>query len=189
MIDTNRNIGSSRFQLVREFTANITASLKIHSPKSLVGVITVERYVSLRFNILRHKSLTTLLPAIYQLYYNGYYSRWFRPPPTNTDRALRFLLSEARQGGRLRLRNPTRNVAIVITYGRHYDSSSLRSAASALHAANIYDVYAVGISSNGKSQLRSIASDPSFVFSTSYLNSNTAQKLERDVVKKLCSSK
>ena len=184
MIDTSRYIGSSRFQLVRELTANITTSFKLNSPESLVGIITFDYFVRLRFDILKHKNLSTLFPAINPgLPYN-------RGSRSYSANALSYLLSGARQGGILRLRNETPNVAIVITYGRSSNGfSSLRSAATALHAANIFDVYAVGIGSNSISELRLIASDPSFVFSTSYLNSNTTQQLQRDVIEQLCFSK
>ena len=184
VIDTNRYIGYSRFQQIRELTANITTSLKLNSPESLVGIITFDYFVRFQFDILRHKNLPTLLPAINPgLRYN-------RGSRSYSANALRYLLSGARQGGILRLRNETPNVAIVITYGRSSNSfSSLRSATTALHAANIFDVYAVGIGSNSLSELRLIASDPSFVFFTRSYSTLTAQQLKRDVVEHLCSSK
>ena len=39
VIDTSGSIGSTRFQLIREFTANITTELIRNSPRSAVGVI------------------------------------------------------------------------------------------------------------------------------------------------------
>ena len=103
------------------------------------------------------------------------------------------------ENGLLQLRNETSKVAIVITYNNNMDygyendyyyygsSISLQSAANSLHVANIYDVYAVGIGSNNNYELQSIASDPSFVFSTYSLNDFTAQQLMEDVVEYLCS--
>ena len=185
MIDTSSSIGFSRFQLVRELTENIITSIRVNAPETLVGLITYDNFVRLRFNILRHTDLTTLLPAINP---GLPYTRGFS---TNTGSALNFLLSGGKQGGSLRLRRETSNVAIVITDGGSSSFSSLRSlrsAASSLHAANIFDVYAVGIGGNIFSELRLIASDPSFVFSTSFLTSFTAQQLEEDVIDQLCSS-
>ena len=181
VIDTNRNIGFSRFQAVREVTENIITSLKVNSPESLVGVITFDYFARLQFNISRHTDLATLLPAINPgLPYNRGFS-------SDTGRALDFLLSGGRQGGFLRLRNETSNIAIVITGGR-FSFSFLRSAAASLHAANIFDVYAVGIGGHSFSDLQLIASDPSLVFSTSFLTSFTAQQLVKDVIEELCLS-
>jgi len=183
VIDTNENIGFSRFQIIRELTENVTTSLKVYSPESLVGVITFDSFARLQFNISRHTDLATLLPAINPgLPYNRGFS-------SNTGRALDFLLSGGRQGGFLRLRNETSNIAIVITGGISRSFSFLQSAALSLHAANIFDVYAVGIGGHSFSDLRLIASDPSLVFSTSFLNSFTAQQLVESITEELCSSK
>ena len=195
MIDTSRSIGYSRFQLVRELTENITASIKVNSPETLFGLITFDSYARLEFNITRHTDLSTLLPAINPglPYYGGY--------STNIADALDLLLSGSVENGFLQLRKETSKVAIVITdnnndynyyYYNYYDyysgsSSSLHSAANSLHAANIYDVYSVGIGNNNDYKLQLIASDPSFVFSTYYLNDFTAQQLMEDVIEHLCS--
>ena len=183
VIDTSSSIGFSRFQIVRELTENITTSLKVNSPESLVGIITFDNFAQLQFNISRHTDLTTLLPAINPgLPYN-------RGSRTTTGNALSFLLSGGRPGGFLRLRNETSKVAIVITDGISSSFSFLRSTAISLHAANIFDVYAVGIGSNSFSELQLIASDPSFVFSTTFLTSFTAERLVEEVIEELCSSK
>ena len=187
VIDTSRSIGSTRFQLVRELVENITTSLKVDSPETLFGLITFDRVARFRFNIFTHTSLNTLLPAINPGI--PYYTYFFGSYTTNTASALRLLLSGAAEGGYLRLRDKTSNVAIVITDGYSSSYSALRSAANLLHAENIFDVYAVGIGSNRLSELQFIASDPSLIFSTNSLNSLTAQQLEQNVIRKLCSSK
>ena len=182
VIDTSSSIGYSRFQLVRELTENITTSLKVNSPETLFGLITFDNYAQFQFNISNHTDLSTLLPAINPglPYYRGYY--------TNTASALSLLLSGSVEGGFLQLRDKTSKVAIVITDGYSSSYSSLRSAANSLHAANIFDVYAVGIGSNRFSELQLIASDPSFIFYT-YLNSLTVEQVEEDVIEQLCSGK
>ena len=194
VIDTSSSIGYYRFQLVRELTENITASIAANSPETLFGLITFDNYARLEFNITRHTDLSTLLPAINPglPYYRGY--------STNIANALDLLLYGSAEDGLLQLRNETSKVAIVIAdnsndyyyyyYNYYYgSSSSLQSAANSLHAANIYDVYAIGIGNNNYYDLQSIASDPSFVFSTYSLNDFTAQQLMEDVVEHLCSSK
>ena len=183
MIDTSSSIGSSRFQLVRELIGNITASFKITSPETLFGLITFDNFARFQFNITRHTDLSSLLLAINPglPYYRG--SR------TNTASALSYLLSRGTPGGFLQLRNKTSNVAIVITDGRSSSFLSLQSAANSLHVANIFDVYAVGIGSNSYSELQLIASDASFVFRTSFLNSFTSHQLMENVIEQLCSCK
>ena len=181
VIDTSSSIGSYRYQIVRELTDNITSSIAVNSPETLFGLITFDNYARFEFNITNHTDLSTLLPAINPglPYYGGY--------STDTASALRLLLSGSVENGILQLRNKTSKVAVVITDGYSSSFSSLQSAANSLHAANIYDVYAVGIGNNNYYELQLIASDPSFVFSTYYLNDFTAQQLSEDVVEHLCS--
>ena len=183
VVDTSSSIGFSRFQLVRELIENITIILKVNSPESLFGLITFDNFARFQFSILTHTDLSTLLPAINPglPYYRG--------SSTNTASALNLLLSGAREGGFLRLRNETSNIAIVITDGFSSSFSSLQSAANSLHAANIFDVYAIGIGNNIFSELQLISSDSSFLFSTSFLSSFAVQQLEQNVVTQLCFSK
>ena len=183
VIDTSSSIGSFRFQLVRELIENITINTKVNSPETLFGLITFDDYARLEFNISNHTDLSTLLPAINPgLPYYGGINR-------NTTSALSLLLSGSVQDGFLQLRDKTSNVAIVITDGYSSSFSSLRSAANSLHAANIFDVYAIGLGFHSYSVLRLIASDPSFIFSTYVYSNSTARRLVNDVNKQLCSSK
>ena len=186
VIDVKRyRFDYSRLELIRDLVENITTALKVASPETLFGLITYSRFSAYyQFNILTYTNLSTLLPAInlrLRILYSSSYS-------TNIPRAISLLLSGGREGGYLRLRNQTSNVAIVISDGYSSSSFSLRSAAASLHAANIYDVYAVGVGNHRFSDLRSIASDPSFIFST-YSFSTAAQQLGENVIRQLCSSK
>ena len=186
MIDTSINIGSYNFEHVRELTENITYNVKVNSRKTLFGLITFDNSSRLEFNVTRHTDLYTLLPAINPglPYYGGYSDGY---STANITGALNLLLSGSVEGGILQLRNETSKVAIVITNSYDSNFSSLQSAANSLHAANIYDVYAVGIGDHSSSQLRIIASDPSFVFST-YLR-YTSQPMVEDIVEQLCTGK
>jgi len=185
VVSTSRNIVFSKFKLVRELIENIIIILKVNSPESSFGLINVRFgiFAELQFGISTHAELNTLLPAINPglPYYRGF--------STNTADALNLLLSDARESGTLGLRRETSNIAIVITEGFSNSFSSLQSAANLLHAANIFDIYAIGIGSNSLNEIQLIASDPSFVFFTNFLNSSTAQQLEAHVIEMLCSSK
>ena len=182
VIDTSGSIGSSRFQLIREFTANITTELIRNSPQNAVGVILFASSAYIRFNLQTYTSLNSLLSAINRLPYNDGSS-------IDTDEALTLLLSTA-QNGALRLRSNSSKVAIVITDGRSSSSSATLSAAAALHASNIFDVYAVGVGGAYLPELEGIASSPEFVFFTSFFNSTSLQQIQDRILPKfLCACK
>jgi len=162
--------------------ANITINLKLNSPESSIGVILFNYYPRIQFNLEAHTSLTTLLAAINSgLPYSGGYS-------TDTAGALRLLLSSA-QDGPLGIRNETSNIAIVINGRQSNSQNSTQSAAAALHAANIFDVYAIGCGSADINELNIIASDPNFVYFTNFYNRFDIEKLQMNVIDQLCSCK
>ena len=183
LIDTFYNIGSYQFQMIREFVDNITISVKLNTPESSVGVILFDSYARILFNLEAHTSLSTLSPAINPgLPYNYYsYGR-------NTAAALNLLLSSA-QSGSLGIRNETSRIAIVITGGQSNSIYSTQSAAAALHAANIFDVYAIGYNSADINELNTIASDLDFVYFTNFYNRYDVEELLMSVTDQLCSCK
>ena len=181
VIDTSGSIGATHFQLIREFTANITTELIRNSPNSAVGVILFDANAHIEFNLQAYTSLSALLSAINNLPYND-------GGRTDTDEALTLLLSTA-QNGALGLRNDSSKVAIVITDGQSSSRSATLSAASSLHAANIFDVYAVGVDGADLTELRGIASSTEFVFFTSSFNNTGLKQLVDSILSQLCNSK
>ena len=182
LIDTSYTIGSYQFQMIRELVDNISISVKLSSPESSVGVILFDDSAHIQFNLEAHTSLSTLSPAINPgLPYNYGFGR-------NTAAALNLLLSSA-QNGSLGIRNETSNIAIVITGGRSESNYSTQSAAAALHAANLFDVYAIGYNSADINELNTIASDPSFVYYTNFYNRYEVEELQMNVTDQLCSCK
>ena len=183
VVDTS---GHESLEILRELIEDIIIYLKLSIPETLFGLITYDNVAQLEFNISKYTDLTTLLPAI------NLGLSYSHNDGTNTGNALRLLLSGSVEGGFLQLRENTSKVAIVITDGYLTDSSSLRSAASSLHAANIFDVYAIGINHDNIYYIRdlqSIANDQSFVFYTNFFHSVTAQQLRDDVIEELCYGK
>ena len=169
--------------MIREFVDNITINLVLSSPESSVGVILFDNYPRILFDLEAHTNLSTLSPAInpgLPYFFNGY-SR-------NTAAALNLLLSSA-QNGSLGIRNDTSHIAIVITGGRSNSNYSIQSAAAALHAANIFDVYAIGYNSADINELNTIASDPDFVYFTNFYNRYDIEELQMNVTDQLCSRK
>ena len=180
VIDTSGSIGPSRFQLIREFTANLTVELINSSPRSKVGVILFASNAHIHFNLQAYDNLNSLLSAINQLPYSG--------GGTDTAEALTLLLSTA-QNGAIGLRNDSSKVAIVITDGYSNNASATISAASALHASNIFDVFAVGVGGANLTELVGIASSPELVFFTTFFNSTGLQQLQDKIIRELCASK
>ena len=182
VMDTYYTIGVYQYQTIREFMGNITINLKLNSPENSVGIILFDTYARILFNLETYNSSPKLFQAINPglPYYYGY--------GRDTAAALRLLLSSA-QNGSLGIRNETSNIAIVITGGQSDDYYSTQSAAAALHAANIFDVYAIGYDSANIYELNTIASDPNFVYLTNFYNRLNATGLLSDVVQQLCSCK
>ena len=169
--------------MIREFVDNITINLKLNTPESSVGIILFNSYARILFNLESHANLSTLSPAInpgLPYFFNGY-SR-------NTAAALNLLLSSA-QNGSLGIRNETSHIAIVITGGRSNSNYSTQSAAAALHAANIFDVYAIGYNSADINELNTIASDPNFVYFSNFYDRYDVEELLMNVTDQLCSCK
>ena len=177
VIDESGSIGASRFQLIREFVRDISTELISRSPRSAVGVILFNGIARIQFNLRAHTSLFSLLSAIDQLPYNG--------GSTDTAEALRLLLSSA-QNGTLGLRNSSSNVAIVITDGFSNSRTATLSAAAALHASNVFDIYAIGVDGADLTELHAIASSPEFVFFTSSFTSFGLQQLQEGILQELC---
>ena len=182
LIDSSYYTGSYEFQMIRELVDNITISVKLNTPESSVGIILFDNYAHIEFNLEAHTNLSTLSPAINRLPYNSSsYS-------INTADALSLLLSSA-QNGALGIRNETSHIAIVITGGRSNSNYSTQFAAAALHAANIFDVYAIGYNSADINELNTIASDPNFVYYTNFYSRNDTKELGRNITDQLCSCK
>ena len=184
VIDASYDIGFHQFRNVMEFVDSIVINLKLNSPESLVGVILYNTFPYLLFNLEEYTNLSTLSPAINPgLPYNYFgYSR-------DTALALYYLLQRAR-GGSLGIRNETSKIAIVITGGQSdYQFFTIQSTAAALHAANIFDVYAIGYGNAEINELNTIASHPNFVHLTNFNKRHRIKELIRSVTTQLCSCK
>ena len=177
MIDTSGSVGAENFELIREFTANVTTELINEFPGSAVGVILFGSKAHIVFNLTAHTSLDSLLSAIRELPYNS--GRTF------TDIALTLLLKTA-QNGTLGLSKSSLNTAIVITDGESTNRSATISAANELHASNIFDVYSVGVGNADMAELQDIASSPELVFHTTFFNRSGLRQLKDELLPHLC---
>ena len=170
----------SSLSLVKDFLIRITTEVIHNSPKNSVGLISYNLHASIEFNLKAYMSLSELLSAINQLNY-GYGG-------TNTAEALQLLLSSA-QNGALGLRNNSSKIAIVITDGRSDNQAATISAAAALHASNIFDVYAVGVGRADVTELEGIASSLEFVFFTSSFDEDNVHQLQNRILPQLYNGK
>ena len=182
VIDTSRSIGGgNRFQLIRDFTANITTDLINNSLRSAVGVILFSTTANIEFNLTAHTNLSALKSAINSLNFS-------RGNPTNISKALR-LLSLTAQNGDLGLRNDSSKIAIVITDGQSGNMQGVSMAAMELHSLNLLDVYVVGIGMEHHRQLREIASSPELVFIANDITHDDLQPLKPEILKQLRTGK
>ena len=177
VIDTSGSIGADNFQLIRQFTANVTAELIRKFQNTEVGVILFDSSAHIEFNLQAYTSLNSILSAISRLPYTG--------EGTNTAGALELLLQTARNGG-LGLRDNSLKTVIVITDGESNDKPATISAARALHASNIFNVYSVGVGGYDLTELQEIASRPGFVFFTDTFTSASLQQLGEELEQLLC---
>ena len=177
VIDASGSIGHSNFQLIREFTTNITTALINNSPRSAVGVILFHNTAYIEFNLQAYTSLNTLISAINRLPYDG--------GRTDTAGALTLLLLTA-QNGKLGLRSDSSKVAIVITDGQSSNPSATLSAAATLHESDLFAVFVVGIHSADEPELEGIASSPEYIFYAKYFSSIVLQQVLSSILPQLC---
>ena len=156
LVDISYNAESPQFQMIKELIDNITISLRVGSPESSVALVLFDNVTHISFTLEAINSISSLSQAINPRL--NIYSR-------DTSAALSLLLSSA-QNGSLGIRNETSKIAIVITGGQSDDRNSTQSAAAALHAADIFDVYAVGYGRADIYELNAVATAPDFVYVT-----------------------
>ncbi|XP_065903420.1 uncharacterized protein [Dysidea avara] len=177
VLDGSGSVRSDRFQMIREFTTKIANSLTIGSQDSLVGVIVFSSSASIHFILLQHTNATTLEQALNSIPYPG--------GVTDTAEALQLLLSSA-QNGRMGIRDGHPHIAIIVTDGLSSNRAATLADANALHAANIYQVYAAGLGNANLDELNAIASDPSLVFFTNEFNADSVAELTSNFTQMIC---
>ena len=177
VVDASAATGQSNFQLFRDFIGQVASEVNIGPRSSQVAVISFNDSPVLRFNLNAYTDRTSLNQAIGALPYSG--------GGTDIAEALNFLRTIS-QNGTL-LSNPNnRQVAIFMTNGQS-DAQQIAAASTALHAANIFQVYAIGVSGADMTQLNTIAGgDSDFVFYSDTFNSTLLSRIEAEVIRELC---
>ena len=178
ILDNSGSIGSSDFNLIREFVAQISSSLEIGLQRNLVSVISYADSASLHFGLTRHTDKSSLLQAIRAVPYTG--------GGTNTAAALQLLQNNPSLG----LRNGYRHIVVFLTDGRSSDTRETLRIASQIHSTNIYDIISIGIGNANVQELEGIASDSNFVFMTvNFTLSAALNDYANRILMLVCSSK
>ena len=180
VLDGSSSIGKRRYQLQREFAETVASVLTIGPQDSLVGAIVFSSSAFIQFNLQQLTNATTLLPALNP-------GLLYRSMENNTAQALRQLLSST-EDGTMGIRDGRTHIAIVVTDDDRR-SSDARNAASTLHAAGIYQVYATGFGVGDVDELNDIASDPSLVsFTTTFDTTEDVIELTNNFTQTICLS-
>ena len=180
MLDASGRITDPNFQRIKEFVKDviIDSSLEIDEKKTSVGVILFSTNATIHFDVTKYTDEDSLFNAIDSIPYTT--------GSTNTAEALNLLNTSGQRDGELKLRKGSTRIAIVVTDGGSNDKSATRTAASTLHASNIFDqVYAAGVGLADDVELNTIASDPSLVFLISDFDSIALRTLNERLTYKL----
>ena len=177
VVDESGSIGETDFQLFREFIENVSSVLSIGQNNSRVAIIKFNSAASLYFNLNEHSNRSSFVQAVRNLPYSG--------GGTDIAEALN-LLRETAQNGSLGISENNRQVAMFMTDGQSNDEET-RVAAEALHDANIFQVYAIGVAGADITQLNVIANNNSeLVFFSSTFDSDLLRRIEDEVIEDLC---
>ena len=180
VLDSSGSIGSTNFQLMRNFVANVVSNLNIGPDQSQVGVVVYSGSANVWFSLNTHTTNTSaLLQAIANIPYTG--------GGTNTAAGILTCVQQFNPsyGARPRSSGIPR-VAIVVTDGR--SGSGTAAAAEMAHSEGILS-YAVGIGNNvNMEELAAIASDPNsqYVRSVSGFSTSELKSLQETLNNEAC---
>ena len=168
VLDASGSVGSSNFELMKDFTADVVRNLDIGLDATRVGLIRYSSGVNVQFNLNTHMTSASLLQAIDAVTFTG--------GGTNTADAILSCIGQfdTSLGARPRSNGISR-VAIVVTDGFSNNQAATIAAAAMAHSENILS-YAVGVGSNvDMTELAAIASDPDSQYLRSLSGFNTAE--------------
>lgn len=182
VLDESGSVGSSNYQLMKQFVYNTVNEFDIGSDETQVGVISYSSSATAQFYLNTYHDKSALLTAINNLPYNGGF--------TNTAAALNLLRQSgftSANGGRPQTQAIPR-VAVVITDGRSNSYSATVLAAESAHDEDI-TLFAVGIGSNVNSnELTAIASDSSYVSTISGFDTSQFDAIQTTITNEACTS-
>ena len=177
VVDESGSIGEIHFQLFREFIENVSSVLNIDQTNSRVAVISFNHVPRLVFNLHQYTERAPFVQAVRRLSYRG--------GGTDIAKALNFLRDTA-QNGSLGINDNSRQIIMFMTDGQS-NAEATRVAATALHDADIFEVYAIGVSGANTTQLNVIAGGNSdHVYYSNTFDNEVLRRIENEVIDDLC---
>ena len=178
-MDSSGSIGSTNFQKMKNFVADMLSGFTIGSDDTRVGVIRYSDSSSIVIPLGSSNTYSQLATAVRSIRYTG--------GGTNTASALNLLTTAFATA---RISEGVPRVAAVLTDGQSNDPSATVQAAQAVHNAGIH-VYSFGIGSGiSNEELVAIASNgQKNVFLVSNFSSSTFQAVLTQLQVSTCSSK
>ena len=183
VMDESGSVGSSNYQLMKQFVYDTVNAFDIGLDDTQVGVISYSSSATARFYLNNYHDKSTLLSAINNLPYNG--------GGTNTAGAIDLLRQSgftSLNGGRPESQAIPR-VGVVITDGYSNSYSATVTAAQSAHDDDII-LFAVGIGTNvNNNELDAIASDLSYVSNLDGFDSTQFAALQTTITNEACTGK
>ena len=170
VLDSSGSVGTSNFQVIRNFVNTFVNTLEIGPTRSQVGVIVFSSSANVQFRLNTYSNRNSLTAAVNNTRYVG--------GGTNTADALTLL---ARQGfvGARPIDEGVPRVAIVVTDGRSNNATATIRAAELLKQNKSLAIYAVGIGGANMEELNDIASTRNGEKLVYYISGFIADEVER----------
>ena len=181
-MDASGSVGSSNFQLMKNFVYNIANSFNVGSDSVRVGVMSYGSSNSYHFHLNTYTTKSSVLTAINNLPYSGGYT--YTADALDGMRTVGFSTSN---GARPTSQGVPR-VGIVITDGQSTNPSATLTAANNVHNAGII-VFAIGIAGANQNELNAIASQSSYVSFLSSFSLTLLNSLQYTISQESCVSK
>ena len=182
-MDESGSVGSSNYQLMKQFVYDTVNEFDIGPDDTQVGVISYSSSARARFYLNSYHDKSSLLTAINNLPYSS--------GSTNTAAAINLLRQSgftSSNGGRPQSQAIPR-VGVIITDGYSNSYSTTVTAAQNAHDSDI-TLFAVGIGSNvNNNELNAIASDSSYVSTITGFDSSQFEALQTTITNEACTSK
>ena len=175
VLDASGSIGSSNFEIMKDFVANVTRSLE-SMPDSKVGVIRFSSSAEVIIPLAANQNLRELATQVEAIQYVS--------GGTATHEALELMITEL-----LAANDGAAPIGILLTDGRSNNEGLTLAAAARVHVEEI-SMYTFSIGNTNEEELQAIASTPFYDYSF-YISSFNAADFDQRVLlltRQLCSS-
>ncbi|CAN2389124.1 Collagen type VI alpha 3 [Pristimantis euphronides] len=172
LIDGSNNVGRTGFTSIRDFLVNyVEKRLEVGKNRMQVGVVQFSDDVKIEFTLDEHTTKSGLINAMKNLRFSG-------GQEANMGAAIEYVVEQlfSAAGGSRREEGVPQSL-VVITGGP--SSDELRDAANALKLNSVI-TFGIGVERADSNELKQIATDDSFVFTTPQFR--TISQLENNII-------